>query len=292
ETSRRVAIQHGQEDGQLVLSSVENFDAPEKGDKIRITGVLKEDPTVVTTKEVEVTDIFIEDFGLNEVVLGEEQERINESSSNKTYELDYSAVDNTGQAVQLSETDEPTDSVDNITFISSDDKIIDASNVEVDENGKLTFQVNANTEGEVKLTAVNTNTGETSSVDIEVFAKPEPNTVEFGEGTIVAEDADGTAELPVTFYDQYGEEIDAGDAGEALANFNVSITGSIEHDDRITLKDGKYLKFNDSAFTEEGTFTLTFVNKKTGDTSSTQIKVDEARTAAELVVDEAPDASI
>src|SRR5699024_8775196 len=240
ETSRRVAIQPGQEDGELVLSSVEDFDAPEKGDKIRITGVLKEDTTVVTTKEVEVTDMFIEDFGLNEVVLNEDQERINESSSNKTYELDYSAVDNTGQAVQLSETDKPTDSVDNITFISSDDKIIDTDNMEVDENGKLTLQVNANTEGEVKLTAVNTNTGETTSVDIEVFAKPVPNTVEFGEVTIVSGDEKGTAELPVTFIDQYGEEIDTGDApAEITDHFNVSITGSGDYIDEVELKEGK-----------------------------------------------------
>lgn len=263
------------------------------GDVLRVTGILASDPTVKVVKEITISNVFMQDFQLGEVVLPEGKTRLNEGSTYDV-ELDYSSLDNYGKEMKLSASQGPAATIDGITFISSNEDVIKAAKMKTTADNKLTFTVEANKAGKATITALNNNTGATSSVEVEVFAEAKATTVEFGDfkkESIIAQDPNGTAKLAVTFFDQYGEVIED-DTYNTTTDFNVTITGPGTLAAQASLVDG-YLVFNEnSAAVTKGTYTLTVVNKTTGVTNSTPIVVNAAREAAQLVVVDAPKASV
>ncbi len=270
--------------------------APVKlGDVLRITGLLASDPTVKAVKDVTVSNVFVNSFELGEVVLPKDATMLVQNAG--YVEVKYEAVDNYGNDIKLSTVanNANKDNTDGIQFITSDATIIPvadgANNFKV-TNGKLEVKV-LNKSGEVTLTALNTNTGETSSIKIKVNATAAPATVEFGDfkdgAEIVAGDTDGTAKLGITFFDQYGQAI-KNDTYNMTTDFNVTVTGA----GTLTVTNalaGGYMVFTDSG-AAAGTYTITLVHTTTGASASTQVTVHAARVPSELKVKTAPDASV
>lgn len=268
-------------------------------DVIRVTGLLASDPSVKVIKEITVSNIFVDSFELGEVVLPKDATMLVQNAG--YVEVKYSAKDNFGNEVKLADVSAmSTDDVDGIQFITSDATIIPVAsatdNFKVTD-GKLEVKV-LDKAGDVTLTALNTNTGETSSIKIKVNATAGAATAEFGEykdgAEIVAGDLAKTAKLGITFFDQYGEAIKAADAASksALTNFNVTVTGAGTTAPTLALStDGKYIEFNDNAATP-GTYTATLVHKTTGASVSTQITVNEKRVANQLKVVTAPNTNL
>lgn len=265
-------------------------------DVIRVTGLLASDPSVKVIKEITVSNIFVDSFELGEVVLPKDATMLVQNAG--YVEVEYSAKDNFGNDVELADVlaTANNDTIGGIQFITSDATIIPVAsatdNFKVTD-GKLEVKV-LNKAGDVTLTALNTNTGDTSSVNVKVNATASAATAEFGDykddAEIVAGDTNGTAKLGITFFDQYGEAIEP--ASASLTNFNVTVTGAGTTAPTLTLSsDGKYIEFNDSAATP-GTYTATLVHKTTGASVSTQIKVNEARVANQLKVVTAPNTDL
>ncbi len=272
-----------------------NTSAANVDDVIRITGLLASDPSVKAVKEVTVSNIFVDSFELGEVVLPKDATMLVQNAG--YVEVKYSAKDNFGKEVTLSDVAATAnkDTVDGIQFITSDNTIIptkdSANNFKVTD-GKLEVKV-LNVAGDVTLTALNTNSGATSSIKIKVNATAAPATVEFGEfkdgAEIVAGDTDKTAKLGITFFDQYGEAI-KNDTYDMTGNFNVTVTGAGTLNVEDALVDG-YVVFKDSAATA-GTYTITLVHKTTGASVSTQVTVNEKRIANQLKVVTAPNTDL
>lgn len=261
-------------------------------DVLRVTAFLTADPTIKVVKEVTVSNVFTQEFALGTVVLPEGKTRLDQAVSAYDVELSYTAADNYGEAVKLPASQTGA-TIGEITFVSSNEDLVKVANMATDAKSKLTFKVEAAKSGKATLTALNNSTGETSSVEIEVFATAAPATAEFGEfkdgAEIVAGDAAGTAKLGITFFDQYGEAIED-DTYTIGTDFNVTVTGA----GTLTVTPalvGGYMVFDDSNATA-GTYTITLVHKTTGASASTQVTVNEARVPNELKVKTAPDASV
>lgn len=262
------------------------------GDVLRVTGILASDPTVKVVKEVTVSNVFVESFELGEVVLPEGETRLNlNAGAAYDVEVSYTASTNYGDDVKLAAGTGAT--IDGITFISSNTTLITLANTAVNAEGKLTLEVAQNQSGKATITALNNNTGDTSSIQLEVFAAKEANTAEFGESMIIDGDAT-TRKLPVTFFDQFGDEM----AANAVTNldlttvgsvFNVAVSGAGTLTVGNVSADGKDITF--SAATK-GTYTLTLTNKNTGAQSSTTVEVLEERLPNELVVATTPTTTI
>lgn len=261
-------------------------------DVLRVTAFLTADPTIKVVKEVTVSNVFTQEFALGTVVLPEGKTRLDQAVSAYDVELSYTAADNYGEAVKLPASQTGA-TIGEITFVSSNEDLVKVANMATDAKSKLTFKVEAAKSGKATLTALNNSTGETSSVEIEVFATAAPATAEFGEfkdgAEIVAGDAAGTAKLGITFFDQYGEAIED-DTYTIGTDFNVTVTGA----GTLTVTPalvGGYMVFDDLNATA-GTYTITLVHKTTGASASTQVTVNEARVPNELKVKTAPDASV
>lgn len=263
------------------------------GDVIRLTGVYKTDATIVATKNITVSNIYTASFDLGEVVLPEGTTRLTQGVA--WYEVSYTAADNFGNPVVLADqaSDTFTTTVSGIKLITSDNTIVSHYKV---ADGVLSIQVE-NKAGNVTLTALNTNTSTVDSLPITVNATAALTSAEFGEfkaQEIIAGDANGTAKLGVTFFDQYGEEVSnktaafGTGAGGPLVVSVVPAAGLTVT--QTTSADG-YITFNDSAATA-GTYTITLTNGTTGVSTSTQVTVNEARVPNELNVVTVPQSKL
>lgn len=299
DASRTVKFGDLTKNGYAVLNTAADANAPATvganvGDVLRVTGLLTSDPTVTVTKDITVSNIYTNTFAFGEVVLPDGAERL---MQNVGYvELGYTAADNLG--ADLIFTDRAagaSNEFNNIQFFTSDADVIPvtgANGFKV-EDGKLKVKV-LNDSGDVTITALNVNTGATTTKKITVNATAVPTTVEFGEfkdQEIISGDPNGTAQLGVTFFDQYGVAI-VNDTYNMTTNFNITVTGAGATPLAVTSSlNGGYMVFNDSAVTP-GTYTVTLINKTTGVSNAVQLVANEARVPNQLEVVTAPDASV
>ncbi|AWW26577.1 hypothetical protein [Acetobacterium sp. KB-1] len=275
-------------DGAFTYLTLNTIANAQLGDVLRVTGVLDADTTIVATKDITVSNIFVASFGLGEVVVPEGSDRLTEGAG--MVELTYAAADNFGNEVTLPALGSAAmpQTIGAIQFITSDATII--NNVQVVDG---VLSVNVVNDGTVVITAINGDAGTVSTLPITVYATPAANTATFGDSEIIAGD-NTTFELPVVFADQYGTEM----AASSVANldlttpgslFNVSVSGAGTLTVGNVDATGENITFTAAT---EGTYTLTLVNKLTGAVSTATVEVLEERLPSELQVVTAPSASI
>ncbi|MBR2280428.1 MAG: Ig-like domain-containing protein [Ruminococcus sp.] len=255
------------------LASIENLNP----DKVSLTfkAEWKDSPkTINDTAKVDVVSLNVQSIKLEGFV----QSTIVESSSPQPYTLKYEAKDQYGDDIDWSLY---LAGAYNNEFraYSSNTTLVSVPQV---YEGQLVVYVGANQNGTATI-SVTGNDLQTSYVDIEVLEAPKPVTIKFDEDiTLIAKDSE-EKRLPVTFVDQYGNDMTTGSVttekfkecfGEPRVSSNdLVVTYRV-------IENRSYLVFNAEDVEKPGNITISY-STYDGDnnlvTSSCTIKVNEPR---------------
>lgn len=126
-------------------------------------------------------------------------------------EIKYTLTNQYGQSIKL-----PAGTgskIGGVTFISSDDSIVDPADFEVDSDGKLTFEPKAGKTGKVKITSLVAATGHTNSIEVQIVEKNALKTfkVSAPAGLVVSGEE---IELPFTALDEFGLQLEGKDISD------------------------------------------------------------------------------
>ncbi|NBD26733.1 S-layer homology domain-containing protein [Paenibacillus glycinis] len=200
-------------------------DKVEKDDVI-IVSVLNPDTGISANKSFKATDgSAIVTMKIDTVKPLEGSTRI--TSGDEGVVIPYNFLDAAGTKYVLNSKATDTNTTDNIVqfddvqFISSNNDIIDANSLAVDENGVLTFT--AGNAGTAVITALNSKNGVSTSVTIKVedATKVGKFTLQ-GPGALVAQGEDAAFNFVAS--DNYGGAIAKGDFAKASYNTQVTFT--------------------------------------------------------------------
>ena len=181
----------------------------------------------------------------------------------------------------------------NITFVSSNPSTIDPDSFKIDSDGKITFKTGSYA-STVTITALNTVTGETSSVNITVGKKPSLSKVEITDVTV--HKGFGPSEKvksEIVGYDQYGTVIPVANMANLDLSSYFTFTGSAcaaGTTAKVT-KDGKYVELANlnsvlASAAIGAKFNVTFISKTDATLSSTAtIIIGDATVASYFKVD-------
>lgn len=177
--------------------------------------------------------------------------------------LPYTMFDQFGKETKLSAHSANADgsndieTIDGITFVSSNPSVLDVDSIAVDSNGQITFNVGS--DGTAVVTALINSSGNVSSFTVVVNKAGTIESVQIAaQNALIA--GGETAKLDVTITDQYGVTIAKNDArisGLTLTSSNQSIV----KDANLSIKDGKLVAVTEAA--GSGTVTITVKNGTT-----------------------------
>ena len=278
------------------------------GDNVAVVIALTTDPTIIKTVNLTIDNIYTDSFEFGEVELaGDAHAYTNQGAK---YSIKYTATDTEGKAVLLSkgnvyDSRTQTATVNNITFVSSNDNTINPKNMKVDANGKLYFTTGTYA-SKVTLTAVNNVTGKTSTIQIQVGDSSKATRLEISDITVAKKDYNNTntiGKADIVVYDQYGDTMKAAD----IAKLNLSdptlfdITSGLGSVTASISDDGKYLVYKagtsgfpaDTSASLGATYNVNFVSKTDATvTSIGRITIGEKSALASIQEVAAPDAVV
>lgn len=185
------------------------------GDDVRIIASYKGLTITKTLKVVAVAAAA--DITLGAVAPLTGKTRITASETGLT--LPYTLKDQYGKDLTL-----PVGGGTAVTFISSDNTIVNPTSFAVDANGKLTFNAGATT-GTATITAIINATGKVATTVVVVDAAPALKTIAINSPSALIA-AGETVTLGLTAVDQYGATT-TDLTGVSVKTDNVAVTGSI-----------------------------------------------------------------
>ena len=265
------------------------------GDKIAVVAYLTTDVSVNVSATLEIANIYTKTFTFGEPDKAKDT-HIYVDKTDYSYSLPYTATDSEGNKVLLEKTRTTLGTpatTNNITFVSSNPSTIDPDSFKIDSDGKLTFKTGSYA-STVTITALNTVTGETSSVNITVGKKPSLSKVEITDVTV--HKGFGTSEkvkAEIVGYDQYGTVIPAANMANLDLSSYFTFTGSAcaaGTTAKVT-KDGKYVELANlnsvlASAAIGAKFNVTFISKTDATLSSTAtIIIGDATVASYFKVD-------
>ncbi|WP_019243106.1 MULTISPECIES: S-layer homology domain-containing protein [Bacillus] len=187
-------------------------------------------------------------------------------------------VDQYGNALNLV----ATGGTKNINIVSSDNSILNPSDVTVIQDPKDATKQKLNIasfgkEGKVNLYLVNTVTGDTTTIALDVqIAGGKPNTVAFETGSVDVAKG-GTADVKLTVSDIYGNALTGTQVKTADSNNEFTIYSSNKSVATAAINsDGTKLTVTPASAAKVGdTATITFTVNATGKTTVLNVKVGE-----------------
>lgn len=213
----------------------------------------KDNPREINTiSKVDVVSLNVQSIKLSGFV----QSEIFESSKAQPYTLKYEAKDQYGDDIDWSLYKEKAYN-NTFTAYSSNDSLVSAPTV---YDGKLVVYVEPNQNGKATI-SVTGNDLKTSYVDIEVLPAPKPVRIKFDEElTLIAGD-DEDKRVPVTFVDQYGNDMTTGSVSvsvfnDTFATPRMSSPGLLV--EYRVMENRSYLVFNAKNLTSRGNITVSY----------------------------------
>jgi len=135
--------------------------------------------------------------------------------------LAYSLVDQYGQSVKFAQKTASATHGD-VTFMSSNNDIVNPATFAVDANGKLTFNAGT-TAGTAIITAINSKTGATATFQIKVEDVAKVKTFQMSHpGVLVA--ANENVKIPFMAVDSFGKALTTKDFAASATNIQVTFT--------------------------------------------------------------------
>ena len=265
------------------------------GDKIAVVAYLTTDVSVNVSATLEIANIYTKTFTFGEPDKAKDT-HIYVDKTDYSYSLPYTAADSEGNKVLLKKTRTTLGTpatTNNITFVSSNPSTIDPADFKIDSDGKITFKTGSYA-STVTITALNTVTGETSSVNITVGKKPSLSKVEITDVTVHKGFTAGEkVKAEIVGYDQYGTVIPVANMANLDLSSYFTFTGSAcaaGTTAKVT-KDGKYVELANlnsvlASAAIGAKFNVTFISKTDATLSSTAtIIIGDATVASYFKVD-------
>ena len=265
------------------------------GDKIAVVAYLTTDVSVNVSATLEIANIYTKTFTFGEPDKAKDT-HIYVDKTDYSYSLPYTATDSEGNKVLLEKTRTTLGTpatTNNITFVSSNPSTIDPDSFKIDSDGKITFKTGSYA-STVTITALNTVTGETSSVNITVGKKPSLSKVEITDVTVHKGFTAGEkVKAEIVGYDQYGTVIPAANMANLDLSSYFTFTGSAcaaGTTAKVT-KDGKYVELANlnsvlASAAIGAKFNVTFISKTDATLSSTAtIIIGDATIASYFKID-------
>lgn len=226
------------------------------GDKIVVVVYLQNDVSVNVSATLEIANIYTKTFTFGEADKAKDA-HFYVDKSDYSYSLPYTTTDSEGNKVLLEKTtstlgnSNSANTINNITFVSSNPSTIDPADFKIDSDGKLTFKTGqyAST---FTITALNTVTDETTNINVTVGEKPKLSKVEVTDVTVPQHFATATGKVKAEIigYDQYGTVISPANMANLNLSSDFTLTGSACTPTNSTTttakvtKDGKYVEFS------------------------------------------------
>ncbi len=234
-------------EGYLALDGLKNIDEIKVDDtSFNVKAEYKDNPIEINdTAKVDVKSLLVESI----VLEGLEAGKIYENATEQPYVLTYTAKDNYGNDIDWSLY--AAGAYNNqFTAQSSNPDLVSAPSV---YEGKLQVKVAPDKDGEATIT-IQGNDLKTSSLKIDVLKAPVPIKIKFPEEkyTLIAGDS-SMVKLPITFVDQYGDDIIAGNVSTAtyqkLFKKTTNAKGTLTYN-FVPSKDGDYINLSAKSVTE------------------------------------------
>ncbi|MHC0035952.1 S-layer homology domain-containing protein [Pseudoneobacillus sp. C159] len=187
-------------------------------DKIRVISTYK---GVTATKELTVVAASaVADLDLGQAALPKDTSRF--TINTKDVKLPYTLKDQYGAEKKLTLKD---GKFDGITFLSTDNEIVNPTSFTVDANGDLTFDI-GNKAGTVTITSIINATGDISTTTLTVNATSGLKTIAVNTPSALIAAGDKDVLLTLTAQDQFGDPV-TDLSGVKVVSSNKDVTGSI-----------------------------------------------------------------
>ena len=272
-----------------------NYKALKPGtDKFTIKASYGKDGVIFGSQDVRVDYLKVQSIKIT----GINASRVWQKDTTQNIEMNFEAKDQFGNDVdmeryfedsQLDPEDENRAYLSRIQSWTEDDTKVTAP--EVTEDGKLIVKVKPNQFGKVTV-RVRANDQVDSTYDVEVFKAREAQSIKFPEKGKHHVAIGGETKIPVTFVDQYGEDIEAGITPYIgfTSLFNVAVSGNTAFSARniyaTTEDDQDYLVVSARSLSDQDKkdVNFTFISKEAGTVSTYTLEVVDRKNANKIEI--------